>query len=74
FKQGWAYAWRGVISAEVIFAVLGLGSLMNVSSKSNDISQVIAVLIVIMLIGILVDVFVFKRLEKSVMSRWGPST
>ncbi|MGI0101345.1 MAG: ABC transporter permease, partial [Nitrosotalea sp.] len=54
FKQGWAYAWRGAISAEVIFAVLGLGSLMNVSSKSNDISQVIAVLIVIMLIGILV--------------------
>jgi NitT/TauT family transport system permease protein len=74
FKQGWAYAWRGVISAEVIFAVLGLGSLMNIGNKNNDISQVIAILIVIMLIGILVDGFVFKRLEKTVMSRWGQST
>lgn len=74
FKQGWAYAWRGVISAEVIFAVLGLGSLMNIGTKGNDISQVISILIVIMIIGIVVDGFVFKRLEKTVMSRWGPST
>ncbi|MGI0046052.1 MAG: ABC transporter permease [Nitrosotalea sp.] len=74
FKQGWAYAWRGVISAEVIFAVLGLGSLMNIGTKGNDISQVIAILIVIMIIGIMVDGFVFRRLEKIVMSRWGPST
>ena len=74
FKQGWAYAWRGVISAEVIFAVLGLGSLMNAGTKENHISQVISVLLVIMLIGILVDGLLFKRLEKTVMSRWGPST
>ncbi|MDE1829850.1 MAG: ABC transporter permease [Thaumarchaeota archaeon] len=74
FKQGWAYAWRGVISAEVIFAVLGLGSLMNVGTKENHISQVISVLLVIMMIGILVDGLLFKRLEKIVMSRWGPSS
>lgn len=73
FKQGWAYAWRGVISAEVIFSVLGLGSLMNIGTKENHISQVIAILIVIMVIGIIVDGFVFKRLEKSVMARWGPT-
>lgn len=72
FKQGWAYAWRGVISAEVIFAVLGLGSLMNVGTKENHISQVISVLLVIMMIGILVDGLLFKRLEKIVKSRWGP--
>ena len=72
FKQGWAYAWRGVISAEVIFSVLGLGSLLNAGTKENHISQVIAILIVIMFIGILVDGFVFKKLEKNVMSKWGP--
>lgn len=72
FKQGWAYAWRGVISAEVIFAVVGLGSLLNMGTKENHISQVIAILIVIMFIGILVDGFVFKKLERSVMSKWGP--
>jgi NitT/TauT family transport system permease protein len=71
FKQGWAYAWRGVIAAEIIFSVIGLGSLINIGKQTNDISQVIAVLVVIMSIGILVDGFVFKRLEKNVMARWG---
>lgn len=74
FKQGWAYAWRGVISAEVIFAVLGLGSLMNIGNKNNDISQVISILIVIMVIGVLVDGLVFKRLEKAMRERWGPAS
>ncbi len=71
FKQGWAYAWRGVIAAEIIFAVIGLGSIINMGKQTNDISQVIAVLIVIMAIGILVDGFIFKRLERNVMARWG---
>jgi NitT/TauT family transport system permease protein len=71
FKQGWAYAWRGVIAAEIIFSVIGLGSLINMGKQANDISQVIAVLVVIMAIGILVDGFVFKRLEQNVMARWG---
>ncbi len=71
FKQGWAYAWRGVIAAEIIFSVVGLGFLLNTGKHYNDISQVTAILIVIMGIGILVDGFVFKKIERNVMSRWG---
>lgn len=71
FKQGWAYAWRGVIAAEIIFSVIGLGSLINIGKQANDISQVVAILIVIMVIGVLVDGFVFKRLEQNVITRWG---
>lgn len=71
FKQGWAYAWRGVIAAEIIFSVVGLGFLLNTGKHANDISQVTAILIVIMAIGILVDGFVFKKIERNVMSRWG---
>ncbi len=71
FKQGWAYAWRGVIAAEIIFSIVGLGFILNVGRLHNDISKVTAILIVIMLIGILVDGLVFKRLEKKVMARWG---
>lgn len=71
FKQGWAYAWRGVIAAEIIFSVIGLGSLINIGKQANDISQVVAILIVIMVIGVLVDGFVFKRLERNVITRWG---
>ena len=71
FKQGWAFAWRGVIGAELLFSYLGLGSLLNVGRFTNDVSQVIAVMIVIMAIGVVVDGVVFRRLEDRVMSRWG---
>jgi NitT/TauT family transport system permease protein len=71
FKQGWAFAWRGVIGAELLFSFLGLGFLLNVGRQLNDISQVIAIMIVIMGIGILVDGVVFKRIENKVMTRWG---
>ena len=71
FKQGWAFAWRGVIGAELLFSFLGLGFLLNVGRQLNDVSQVIAMMLVIMGIGILIDGFVFKKLEYKVMSRWG---
>ena len=53
FKQGWAFAWRGVIGAELLFSFLGLGFLLNVGRQLNDVSQVIAMMLVIMGIGIL---------------------
>ena len=71
FKQGWAFAWRGVIGAEILFSFLGLGFLLNVGRQTIDVSQVIAIMLVIMAIGILVDGLLFKRLENKVMSRWG---
>ncbi len=71
FKQGWAFAWRGLIGAELLFSFLGLGFLLNVGRQLTDVSQVISIMLVIMGIGILVDGFVFKRLENKVMSRWG---
>ena len=60
FKQGSAFAWRGVIGAELLFSFLGLGFLLNVGRQLNDVSQVIAIMIVIMGIGILTEGLVFK--------------
>ena len=71
FKQGWAFAWRGVIGAELLFSFLGLGFLLNVGRQLTDVSQVIAIMLVIMGIGILIDGFVFKKIENKVMFRWG---
>lgn len=71
FKQGWAFAWRGVIGAELLFSFLGLGFLLNVGRHLNDVSLVIAMMLVIMIIGIVIDGLVFKKLEDRVMSRWG---
>lgn len=71
FKQGWAFAWRGVIGAELLFAFLGLGQMLYAARFLTDVSQVIAVMLVIMGIGLVVDGVVFKRLEHRIMSRWG---
>ena len=71
FKQGWAFAWRGVVGAELLFSFLGLGFLLNVGRQLNDVSQVIAIMLVIMGIGMLIDGLVFKKIENKVMFRWG---
>ena len=71
FKQGWAFAWRGVIGAEILFSFLGLGFLLNVGRQLTDVSQVIAIMLIILGIGMLVDGFIFKRIENRVMYRWG---
>ncbi|MCA9827348.1 MAG: ABC transporter permease [Nitrosopumilus sp.] len=71
FKQGWAFAWRGVIGAELLFSYMGLGFLLNAGRSLTDVSQVIAIMIVIMGIGLVIDGLVFKKLENKVMSRWG---
>ena len=71
FKQGWAFAWRGVIGAELLFSYLGLGFLLHAGRSLNDVSQVIAIMLVIMAIGLVIDGFVFSRMESKVMSRWG---
>lgn len=71
FKQGWAFAWRGVIGAELLFAFLGLGHLLYAARSLTDVSYVIAIMLVIMGIGLAVDGVVFRRIEDRVMSRWG---
>ncbi|RNJ78607.1 MAG: ABC transporter permease [Nitrosopumilus sp. B06] len=71
FKQGWAFAWRGLIGAELLFAFLGLGHLLYAARSLTDVSYVIAIMLVIMGIGLAVDGIVFKRVEHKVMSRWG---
>ena len=70
-KQGWAFAWRSLISGEMIFVSLGLGQLLMMGRDLNDMSQVIAVMILIIALGYLVDGLVFKTLERRLEERWG---
>ena len=62
---------EGCDCAELLFSYLGLGFLLNAGRSLNDVSQVIAIMLVIMGIGLAVDGVVFKKLEHKVMSRWG---
>jgi NitT/TauT family transport system permease protein len=70
-KQGWAFAWRSLISGEMIFVSLGLGHLLMMGRDLNDMSQVVAVMILIMLLGYAVDRLVFHSFERRIQRKWG---
>lgn len=70
-KQGWAFAWRSLIQAEMIFLTLGLGQLLMAGRDLNDMNQVIAVMILIVGLGYLVDGLVFRTAERVLRNRWG---
>jgi NitT/TauT family transport system permease protein len=70
-KQGWAFAWRSLISGEMIFVTLGLGQLLMMGRDLNDMSEVIAVMILIIVLGYLVDGIFFKTIESRLQQRWG---
>lgn len=70
-KQGWAFGWRSLIQAEMIFLSLGLGQLLMMGRDLNDMSQVIAVMTLIILLGYLIDGLVFRTMERKLQERWG---
>lgn len=75
FKTGWARAWRALISAEMVFgaagASAGLGWDIYMKRSYLDMAGMFASLIVIMLIGIIVEDFIFKKVESSTVKKWG---
>lgn len=70
-KQGWSFAWRSLMAGELLIVCLGLGHLMMIGRELNDMSQVIAVMLVIIMIGILVDRLFFLKVERRIRERWG---
>jgi len=73
-KQGWAFAWRSLISGEMIFVTLGLGQLLMMGRDLNDISQVFAVMLLIIALGWLIDAIFFRGMERALRRRWGFAT
>src|SRR2546428_11499615 len=63
-KQGWAFAWRSLISGEMIFVSLGLGQLLMMGRDLNDMSLVIAVMILIIAIGYIVCRLLLEKIER----------
>lgn len=70
-KQGWAFAWRSLITAEMLYLSLGLGQVLMMGRDLNDMSQVLAVMILIIALGYVVDGLVFKTVERRLQQRWG---
>ena len=73
-KQGWAFAWRSLMAAEVYVTILtgfGLGHLLHYGRELQAMDQVIAIMLVIILIGLLADRVFFSPWEKFLHRRWG---
>jgi NitT/TauT family transport system permease protein len=70
-KQGWAFAWRSLITAEMLYVSLGLGQVLMMGRETSDMNAVIAVMILIVAIGYVVDGLVFKMIEKRLQQKWG---
>lgn len=73
-KQGWAFAWRSLMAAELYVTILtgfGLGHLLHYGRELNDMAQVLGIMFVIVLIGLLADKILFSPWERSLHRRWG---
>ena len=70
-KLGWTLGWHGAVSAELIKSSVGLGFLLYMGRELNDASQVIAVMVITILFGLLLDRFLFGKIERRIRLRWG---
>ncbi len=77
-KIGWAFAWRTLIAAELVFGVSsgqgGLGWYIFESKNQLNIPEVFAGLLTIILIGLAVENVIFRVIERRTVQRWGMQT
>jgi NitT/TauT family transport system permease protein len=74
-KIGWAFAWRTLIAAELVFGVSsgsgGLGWFIYQSKNQLEIPEVFAGLLTVILFGLFVENLVFRVIENRTVRRWG---
>jgi NitT/TauT family transport system permease protein len=74
-KVGWAFAWRTLIAAELVFGVSsgsgGLGWFIYENKNQLEIPAVFAGLFTVILIGLLVENVIFRTVEDRTVRRWG---
>ena len=77
-KIGWAFAWRTIIAAEMVFGVTGsrggLGWFIYTKRYALETADVFAGLITIIVIGLVVENLVFRWVEGRTVVRWGMQT
>lgn len=74
-KIGWAFAWRTLIAAELVFGTTsgtgGLGWFIYMNKNLLDIPGVFAGLFTVILIGLLVENLIFRTIAQRTVNRWG---
>jgi len=74
-KIGWAFAWRTLIAAELVFGVSsgqgGLGWYIYENKSMLDIPAMFAGLLTVIVIGLVVENLIFRNVEAVTVRRWG---
>ena len=74
-KIGWAFAWRTLIAAELVFGVSsgsgGLGWFIYENKNQLEIPNVFAGLFTVIVIGLLVENVIFRTVERKTVRKWG---
>jgi NitT/TauT family transport system permease protein len=74
-KIGWAFAWRTLIAAELVFGVSsrsgGLGWCIFEHRNQLETAYVFAGLTTVIIIGLLVESVVFRTIETHTVRKWG---
>ncbi|WP_445502780.1 ABC transporter permease [Microvirga sp. G4-2] len=74
-KIGWAFAWRTLIAAELVFGVSsgqgGLGWFIFENRNLLDIPSVFAGLLTVIIIGLVVENLIFRTVERKTIRKWG---
>src|SRR5882757_2232944 len=74
-KQGWAFSWRSLMAAEIIAAGpllgVGLGAFLKRGSDLNDMPTVIAAIFLILIVGIGIELLIFRPVERRVLRARG---
>jgi NitT/TauT family transport system permease protein len=74
-RIGWAFAWRTLIAAELVFGVSsrsgGLGWFIFENRNQLEIPSVFAGLFTVILIGLAVESVIFRLIENATVKRWG---
>lgn len=74
-RIGWAFAWRTLIAAELVFGVSarsgGLGWFIYTSRAQLETASVFAGLLTVILIGLVVEGVIFRTLTRITVQRWG---
>lgn len=73
FRQGFSFSWRSLLGAELILLAQrrGLGFLLNMGRDFSDVAQVVAMMIVMVMVGMTFDRWVFAVFEHRVRARFG---
>lgn len=70
-KQGWSFAWRALMSGEVMTTSIGLGQTLIMGRDLANINQVMLIMIIIVLMGVVIDKCIFSVLEKRILKKRG---